>query len=92
LALLARAFVKRPPLVILDEPYQGLDPATRTQAKEWVARQLTAEQTLLVVSHDPADLPATLHGILEMSIASGDDRTTKHTKYTKEMRRDASKN
>jgi len=57
LVLFVRALVKRPPLLILDEPFQGMDTALVAQCREWLARELTPEQTLLFVTHDPAELP-----------------------------------
>lgn len=58
LVLFIRALVKRPPLLILDEPFQGMDTALVARCREWLARELTPEQTLLFVTHDPAELPA----------------------------------
>jgi molybdate transport system ATP-binding protein len=57
LVLLVRALVKRPPLLILDEPFQGLDRATMGRARDWLDRHLAADQTLIVVTHDPAEIP-----------------------------------
>lgn len=58
LVLFVRALVKRPPLLILDEPFQGMDTTLVARCREWLARELTPEQTLLFVTHDPAELPA----------------------------------
>ena len=57
LVLLARALVKRPPLVILDEPFQGLDRATADRCRDWLDRHLSADQTLLFVSHHAEEIP-----------------------------------
>jgi molybdate transport system ATP-binding protein len=58
LVLLARALVKRPPLLILDEPFQGLDDDTVELVRGWLDRELRADQTLLFVSHLPGEIPA----------------------------------
>src|SRR5262249_5381919 len=60
LVLLVRALVKRPPLLILDEPFQGLDRVTMERARDWLDRHLAADQTLIVVTHDPAEIPRTV--------------------------------
>ncbi len=57
LVLLARALVKRPPLVILDEPFQGMDAAATARCRDYLDRELSAEQTLLFVTHEPSELP-----------------------------------
>lgn len=59
LALLARAFVKDPDLIILDEPLHGLD----VHRKKQVARIIESfcarpGKTLIYVTHYPAELPA----------------------------------
>jgi molybdate transport system ATP-binding protein len=57
LVLLIRALVKGPKLLILDEPFQGLDERAITQARAWLDERLRPDQTLLFVTHDPAELP-----------------------------------
>ncbi len=59
LVLLVRALVKRPPLLILDEPFQGLDAATAERIRDWLDRHLGADQTLLFVSHHEDEIPRT---------------------------------
>ncbi len=53
---LARALVRERPVMLLDEPFTALDPATRDELAALV-RRLTDARALatLVVSHDPAD-------------------------------------
>jgi len=58
LVLLARALVKNPPILILDEPCQGLD----TESIEYFKSVVDAvcespERTLIYVSHYPAEIP-----------------------------------
>ncbi len=57
LVLLVRALVKRPPLLILDEPFQGMDRPTMERARDWLDDNLRPDQTLLMVTHDPDEIP-----------------------------------
>ncbi len=59
LCLLARAFVKDPPLYILDEPLHGLDEDQRCRVKTLLDRFCGAPgKTLLMVTHYPEEYPA----------------------------------
>jgi molybdate transport system ATP-binding protein len=60
LVLLVRALVKAPPLLILDEPFQGLDAAAIQRARAWLDQRLRPDQTLLFVSHVAGEIPATV--------------------------------
>lgn len=57
LVLIARALVKHPPLLILDEPLQGLDPLNRHLVRALVVRLIGEGTQLLFVSHHPEDAP-----------------------------------
>ena len=58
LCLVARAFVKDPPLYILDEPLQGLDEPQRAHAKKLIDRYCGAPgKTLVMVTHYPEEYP-----------------------------------
>ena len=56
--LTLRALVNEPQLLLLDEPFDGLDPAAKrgfADALELLSRNGTR---LIIVTHHPADLPA----------------------------------
>lgn len=58
LILLVRAFVKSPDLLILDEPFHGLDNATRLHAQRVIDQYMqNPEKTLIMVSHYDEELP-----------------------------------
>jgi len=52
---LARALLFPSPLVLLDEPFKGLDADTRTHAVGFT-RSMLAGRTTLLVTHDPEDI------------------------------------
>lgn len=52
---LARALLFPSPLVLMDEPFKGLDDATRARAVEF-SLPLLAGRTTLLVTHDPRDV------------------------------------
>lgn len=58
LVLLARAFVKEPDLLILDEPLHGLDTSNRKLVKEIIDTYARREgKTLIMVSHYQEEFP-----------------------------------
>ena len=60
LALLARAFVKNPDLLLLDEPFHGLDMYNKEKAKAVVeAYSRIKGKTVIFVSHYKEELPCT---------------------------------
>ncbi|SUX86592.1 putative molybdenum transport ATP-binding protein ModF [Citrobacter koseri] len=66
LALIARALVKHPTLLILDEPLQGLDPLNRQLVRRFVDVLISEGETqLLFVSHHAEDAPGCITHRLE---------------------------
>ena len=58
LILLVRAFVKHPALLILDEPFHGLDARSRERARQLIdAYMALPGKTLVMVTHYPEELP-----------------------------------
>ena len=56
--LIARAMIKNPPLLILDEPLQGLDAKSRALVKAFLSYIMKNGHTsVLFVSHHEEDAP-----------------------------------
>ncbi len=59
LALIARTLIKNPPLLILDEPFQGLDNQNINHLK-WVLDQIASQSScsMIFVTHHPTEIPS----------------------------------
>ena len=65
--LLARALVKNPPLLVLDEPCQGLDQKQSDQFVSLIDHVCSASnKTLIYVSHDISNIPTCIQKVLEL--------------------------
>jgi molybdate transport system ATP-binding protein len=56
-ALFARALARAPDIVLLDEPYTGLDAATRQRLRALVERWISRGRTIVIASHHRDDWP-----------------------------------
>ena len=67
LCLVTRAFVKDPPLYILDEPLQGLDETLRLRVKALLDKHCGAPgKTLVMVTHYPEEYPSCIDHSLSL--------------------------
>lgn len=70
LALLARAFVKDPDLIILDEPLHGLDASNSSRVKAVVEAFCSRKgKTLIMVSHYKEEFPECISNQLTLHLA-----------------------
>jgi len=71
-ALILRAVVKQPPLLILDEPCHGLDPRHRSEVltiADYIGRH--TDSTLLYVTHDPEEVLGCTRQVFEFDTSRG---------------------
>jgi molybdate transport system ATP-binding protein len=66
LVLLARALVHRPPLLLLDEPCDGLAPGARARFLRAVERAAQGGTQVIIAAHRDEDLPACIRKILRL--------------------------
>lgn len=80
LALLARTIIKNPPLLILDEPCQGLDLAQTTHFNAVVDELCAHGNTLIYVGHYESQLPSCIEHklILEKGEVASEQVTEVH--------------
>lgn len=68
LTLLVRAFVKSPELLVLDEPFHGLDDMNASRAREVINRYMESpDRTLIMVTHYKDELPSCINRHLHLT-------------------------
>jgi molybdate transport system ATP-binding protein len=66
LVLFARAIIKKPELLILDEPYQGLDINSIARCNNLLQHFLTNEHTLVFTTHYTEEIPECVNKFLHL--------------------------
>jgi zinc transport system ATP-binding protein len=66
-AVLARALVSDPPLILLDEPTTGIDQRFRPVIAHELRARAERGRTVVVVSHDPEDFHAVIDRVIDMA-------------------------
>ncbi|WP_159445197.1 ATP-binding cassette domain-containing protein [Filimonas lacunae] len=67
LLLLARAFIKNPPLLVLDEPFQGVDEQHAAQFISLIDKWMQhPERTLIYVSHRYDQMPGCIQQVFKL--------------------------
>lgn len=73
LVLLARAFVKNPELLILDEPFHGLDDQNTTQIRSVINKYCEKSNcSLIIVSHYTEDYPSCIDHVFRLQKRTSD--------------------
>lgn len=66
LILLLRALVKRPPLLVLDEPFSGMDHGTVRRVHRFLNEELAPEQAVVLVTHYEEEIPDSVGRVLRL--------------------------
>jgi molybdate transport system ATP-binding protein len=80
-ALIARALVAEPSILLLDEPLTGLDPAQRAFAKRLLERLMRSRITLVIAVHHAEDLPRGITHALRLEGGRARARTCDSAKW-----------
>ncbi|KDN47894.1 hypothetical protein RSAG8_03314, partial [Rhizoctonia solani AG-8 WAC10335] len=71
LVLLMRALVSKAPLLILDEPFAGMDDAVVTRAKRYLLEGLAPHQAVILVTHWDEEVPWPATVVRQLQLKNG---------------------
>jgi molybdate transport system ATP-binding protein len=83
--LIARALLKRPRLLVLDEPFDGLDDLSRLDLKAKIECMIANGVQFVLVTHRFEDVPAGFSKYLEIRAGTATERTWKGPEATHEQ-------
>ncbi|GAA5827324.1 hypothetical protein JCM3770_000344 [Rhodotorula araucariae] len=66
LVLVLRALVKRPQLVVLDEPFAGMDRRTVERVQRFLDDGLDQSQAVVMITHFEEEVPASINRVLRL--------------------------
>ncbi|KAK9767153.1 hypothetical protein K7432_003276 [Basidiobolus ranarum] len=67
MVLLIRSLVKEPPLLVWDEPFQGLDDGMIETVNRWLVNHMSPEQTLILVTHHQEEIPSSVENTFSLT-------------------------
>ncbi|GAA6001717.1 hypothetical protein JCM10207_002281 [Rhodosporidiobolus poonsookiae] len=70
LILLLRALVKRPPLLVLDEPFSGMDKTTVERVQRFLDNELEPHQAVILITHFEEEVPESVGRSLKLENGS----------------------
>ncbi|ORY04585.1 P-loop containing nucleoside triphosphate hydrolase protein [Basidiobolus meristosporus CBS 931.73] len=77
MVLLIRSLVKEPPLLVWDEPFQGLDEDMIEAVNNWLINHISPEQTLILVTHHQEEIPSSVQNTYTLTAEGGTQENTK---------------
>ena len=69
-AMIGRALIQKPQILIFDEVYNGLDIFARKVVEDIIFKLSEGEETLIFVSHNTEDIPSTFNKVLMLKDGS----------------------
>lgn len=83
-AMIGRALIQKPQILIFDEVYNGLDIFARKVVEDIIFKLSEGEETLIFVSHNTEDIPSTFNKVLMLKDGSVFDAGLTRGLITKE--------
>ena len=74
---LAAALAQEAEILLLDEPFEGLDAGARAALADSIRTQLDAGHTVILATHDPAPIAAIPHRVIEIRVINNNSNNPK---------------